>query len=167
MEEIMGETVSGQDIRAEYQDKLRIDRSDIDLMLETQADRHQWMVEQSANADHAFRAAVTAVEVATAKAFKRLKIPNEAGKVMSDTAAKQYAPVEPEVLELIDKRSTAQYTAKILGGAVLSFQQRKTMIAKISEREVLTFYGDPSQKGKLGSFAQGAENVLKDDMGGN
>lgn len=148
----------------EYRQKLVIDSSRLQEMLETQASRHQWIVERSAEADQAFGEAKAALDVVKATAWKRLMGSTENGKAMTAKSAERYLPSEPDVKDATKRMLDSQYEAKILSGAVTSFQQRKTMLQKIAEREVITYYGDPKAKGKVDRFQDGAQDVLGSEM---
>jgi len=144
----------------EYHQKLLIDRSSLDIMLETQADRYSWMVEMSAEADKAYREAERNIDVVSAQVYKALMATTENNKPMTGTNASRYLPGDPRVIKAKEVASQAQYEARILSGGVKAFEQRKTMLTKISERDDRDYYGGIKRKR---SFEHEAEDALQEE----
>jgi len=154
--------------KSEYESLLHVDRSRMTEMLDTQPSRYIWAVELSAAADAEVRKLEQKLKVTEAETFIRLKsIPDvKTGKPMTDTGVSKIIAGEPPMMEAVGAINLAKHDARILNGVVESFQQRKTMLAKSVEREVMGYYGDPNGKGQKERFQDNTEDHLRGSMRG-
>ncbi len=149
----------------EYKQLLHVDRSRMEEMLDTQPMRFMWAVEQSANADTIVREKVQAFDVAKAIAFGNLKsIKDNKGKGLTDTAIKTMLPNQEEYIEAYNALTAAKSDASIMSGVVDSFSQRKTMLAKSVEREIMGIRSDPVGSVNAKKFGEESADSMKESF---
>lgn len=151
----------------EYKDLLHVDRTKMDVMLDTQPTRYMWAVEQSAEADAEVRRCTQKLEVVKSEVYSRLKsIIGPSGKLLSEAAVALMLPAEPEYELTYAELTESKKIAKLMNGVVDAFQQRKSMLVKAVEQEALQLCANPVTRGNYKHFEDEAEKVLERDMGG-
>ena len=148
----------------EYQKQLNVERGNMDEMLATQPLRYMWAVGMAVEAAQARAALEQKLDVVKAEVYLDLKSQTQNGKPLSEAAIKELTPADPRVQRVVKDLDDAKADQKLIEGLVDAFQQRKTMLAKMVERDVMGFYSDPGQKNKKQQFEDGARDVLQEGM---
>lgn len=148
---------------SEYTELLNINRSNLDEEMEQQARRYMWAIEQSVEADGAVREAAQKLDVVKATVYSRLKsMTTPAGKPFTEKAVEMMLPAEPEYEEAYKELTVAKKNAKLASGGVEAFAHKKTMLAKIADREEQVRFNSGKYMEDHKTFEEDTDSALSD-----